>query len=83
MESVRLDDCLSGRVDFIKIDVEADWVTEEVFRGIQKTIVRNPGVQLLIEHPTKAIMTSLKNLGYSYRFVDGLNGFFYKEAVQN
>ncbi len=78
VESIRLDDVLPAKVDFMKIDVEADRITNRAFDGTVETIRRNSNLKLLIEHPTEKIIKTLKSLGYSYLFVDldGVNGFF-------
>ncbi|OGZ01635.1 MAG: hypothetical protein A2946_02060 [Candidatus Liptonbacteria bacterium RIFCSPLOWO2_01_FULL_53_13] len=79
VESVRLDTCLPGKVDFIKIDVEGETATDRVFEGVAKTIARNPNMKFLIEQPSQKIIDTLKSKGYSCRFLDGLNSFFEKQ----
>ena len=45
--TVRLDDVLPPKVDFIKMDVEgAEW---EAWRGLQETIARNPDIRIFME----------------------------------
>lgn len=46
-ETVKLDDALPDRVDFIKIDVEG--AEQRVWAGLQKTITNNPDVQIFLE----------------------------------
>ena len=45
--TVRLDDVLPERVDFIKIDAEGG--EREIWRGMAKTIENNPQLQVFLE----------------------------------
>ena len=76
VESVRLDDVLPGKVDFLKVDVEG--ANDDVVRGALAMIKRNPAMKLLIEHPSEETIHGLQAMGYAYEFIDGLNGFFRK-----
>jgi FkbM family methyltransferase len=49
--TVRLDDVLPERVDFIKIDAEG--AEREIWRGLERTIVNNPQLQVFLEFNPK------------------------------
>jgi hypothetical protein len=49
--TIRLDDVLPGRVDFVKIDAEG--AEREIWRGMSKIIETNPGLQVFMEFNPK------------------------------
>ncbi len=74
-ETVRLDDVLPGRVDFIKLDVEG--VERQVWSGLQKTLKNNKDIQVFIEfnrakYPETAVqfLEELLAPGFILRYVD-------------
>lgn len=74
-ETVRLDDALPEKVDFVKLDVEG--VEREVWSGLQRTIEKNKDIQIFIEfnsskYPTTArqFLTELLAPGFKPRYIN-------------
>ena len=71
-----LDDLLPERVDFVKMDT--DGAEPRVLKGLEKTIERNPQLQMVIEYYPKYV----QNLGGRIEDVDEiLDKYFIKEKI--
>ena len=73
VSTMRLDDLLPPKVDFIKIDIEgAEW---EAWRGLQETIARNPDIRIFMEfnsarYDGKKFLGEIRASGMRLGYVD-------------
>lgn len=81
VSTVRLDDAVEGKVDFIKIDAEG--AEREIWRGMDRIIQENPDLQIFLEfnpgrrthYNGEEFLDQIESDGFKLAIVDGAGNY--------